>query len=109
MISFAFYLNEQMVEIASDIVFKQMQNSSNTTLNGKANIEGMGEYFRTEALKLVDNFGMEVFTSALLYAIFIVQSLMFFWSYLKRFFYVLILALISPFVVVYDFLKKSIS
>lgn len=110
MISFIFYLNEQLVEVASNIVFDQINNTQIATLNiGKADLSGMGEYFKNEALKLVDNFGMTVFTSALLYAVFIVQSVMFFWAYLKRFFYVIILALISPFVVIYDFMKKSIS
>lgn len=108
-ISLVFYVNEQMVEVASNIVFEKTQNTQVAVLQGwKADISGMGEYFKNEALKLVDNFGMQVFTSALLYAVFIVQSVMFFWSYLKRFFYVIILALIAPFVVIYDFLRKSL-
>ena len=110
-IALTFYVNEQMVEVASNIVFDQTQNTQVAILNSlnlNPDISGMGEYFKNEALKLVDNFGMQVFTSALLYAVFIVQSLMFFWAYLKRFFYVIILAMIAPFVVVYDFLKKSL-
>lgn len=43
----------------------------------------------------------------LLYCIFIIQSMMFLWSYLKRFFYVVILALLGPVVVVYDYMIKS--
>lgn len=43
---------------------------------------------------------------AILYAMFIVQSIMFFFAYLKRFFYVVILAMLAPVIVVYDFLGK---
>lgn len=114
LISLVFYLNEQLTEVASNIVFEQMNNvdlavlgNSNMT-NSSGAISKMGEYFKNEAIKLVDNFGMTVFTSAILYAVFIVQSVMFFWAYLKRFFYVTILALLAPFVVVYDFMRKSI-
>ena len=46
--------------------------------------------------------------SATCYAIFVVQSLMFLVAYLKRFFYVIILSVIGPIVVVYDYFIKSI-
>ena len=45
-------------------------------------------------------------TAAVLYTVLIIQSFILFIAYLKRFFYVIILALISPFVVVYDFAAK---
>lgn len=48
-------------------------------------------------------------TGAMLYTIFIVQSIMFFFAYLKRFFYVVILAMLAPVIVVYDFLGKVMS
>lgn len=108
LISIVFYLNEQLTEVASNIVFDQISTTKVAALNITADISGMGLYFRNEAMKLADNFGMTVFTSAILYAVFIVQSVMFFWAYFKRFFYVIILALLGPFVVVYDFLKKSL-
>ena len=73
--------------------------------NNYTPIEQMGDWFRTRALESWD---VESFTSAILYAVFIVQSLMFFWAYFKRFFYVVILAIISPFVVIFDFLKKAV-
>lgn len=47
--------------------------------------------------------------SALLYSIFVIQSVMFFVAYFKRLFYVVILAVIAPFVVIYDFFTKSMS
>ena len=46
---------------------------------------------------------------AIMYSIFIIQSLMYFIAYMKRFFYIVILALFAPLVIIYDFLSKSIS
>ena len=43
---------------------------------------------------------------AFLYAIFIVQSLMYLISYLKRLFYIVTLALFAPLIVVFDFVTK---
>lgn len=118
LIAFVFYINEQLVEVASKIVLdvigthEEKLSFLNKNQNGFGNTSGfelMGHFFMENAMNLIDNFGFEQFTYAILYAVFIVQSLMFLWAYLKRFFYVLILALIAPFVVVYDFLVKSVS
>lgn len=118
LISFVFYLNEQLVEVASDIVQDLLVENSDTlsylnkdsaNVSNTSSLTLIGEYFKDQSLDMKDNFGVNSFTFALLYAVFIVQSLMIFWSYLKRFFYILILALISPFVVIYDFLVNSIS
>ena len=49
------------------------------------------------------------YEGAFLYVIFFVQSLAFFIAYIKRFFYVVILALLAPAVILYDFFVKSIS
>lgn len=114
-ISFTFYINEQLVEVASRIVLDQTTQQESKIQNFFVNIgikdeappvELLGTYFRTVA---VEEWNTQGFTSAILYAIFIVQSLMFFYAYIKRFFYVVILAIISPFVVIYDFLTKAIS
>ena len=78
---------------------------SNGGSNAKT-VSGLGEYFRNS---VGGDWGTSMFTSAVVYAIFVVQSLMFFYAYIKRLFYVVILAVISPFTVVYDFLKKAIS
>ena len=111
-ISFVFYLNEQLVEVASSMVMDLMADKQtilnqigSAFTNNYTPIEQMGDWFRTRALESWD---VESFTSAILYAVFIVQSLMFYWAYFKRFFYVVILAIISPFVVIFDFLKKAV-
>lgn len=118
LIAFVFYINEQLVEVASKIVLDVIGNhqeklaflsSGASAIGNTSGFELMGHFFMENAMNLIDNFGFEQFTYAILYAVFIVQSLMFLWAYLKRFFYVLILALIAPFVVVYDFLVKSVS
>ena len=46
---------------------------------------------------------IELLFAAIVYTMLIVQSLFMFISYIKRFFYVIILSLIAPVVVVYDF------
>ncbi len=46
--------------------------------------------------------------SAIIYSIFVIQSLLFFIAYIKRFFYVIILSMLGPAVVVFDFLAKAI-
>ena len=46
---------------------------------------------------------------ALLYGIFVFQSLFFFISYVRRFFYVVALAMMAPAIVILDFLGKSLS
>lgn len=48
-------------------------------------------------------------TGALLYAIFIFQSCMYFIMYVKRLFYVMMLSMFGPIVVIYDFFTKSAS
>ena len=76
-------------------------------------ISTLGEYFRKSSWYVDTDRGDWAPTtinvvSAMCYAIFIIQSLMFLIAYFKRFFYVIILAIIGPIVVVYDFLVKSI-
>lgn len=41
-----------------------------------------------------------------LYTIFVFQSLLYFFAYVKRFFYIIVIALMAPIVVVYDFVTK---
>lgn len=47
-------------------------------------------------------------TGALLYAIFLAQSILYFFSYVKRFFYIVILAILAPVIVLFDFLGKAV-
>ena len=117
-ISFVFYLNETLVEVASGMVNKLID-TNNVSVDGisinsdndVAVIEQMGDYFSNKAIENVTgvfSLGKANFTAAVLYAVFVVQSIIIFWQYFKRFFYVIILAIIAPFVVIYDFLKKAV-
>lgn len=112
-LAFCFYLNEKLVEVASTIVLNLAQDS------GKSDaFSSMGENFKDTAIpesfkeqgvigKLTNLDKINV-TEAFLYTILVIQSLMFLFAYLKRFFYVIILGVIAPFVVIYDFLTKVI-
>lgn len=44
----------------------------------------------------------------IVYTIFVFQSIMYFFAYLKRFFYIIVLAFFSPFLVLFDFLAKAV-
>lgn len=57
-----------------------------------------------EGNKDVENFNS---IAAILYSIFVIQSIMYFIAYLKRFFYILVMALFAPLVIIYDFLTKT--
>lgn len=46
---------------------------------------------------------------ALLYGIFVAQSIFYFFSYLRRFFYIIVLAMMAPAIVLLDFLGKSLA
>ena len=48
-------------------------------------------------------------TGALLYTIFVFQSILYLFSYLKRFFYIVILAIFAPIIVLFDFLGKALT
>lgn len=104
LISFVFYINEQLVEVASNIVFDKTDTLPD---NQSKDLGDMGNWFAENVD--MDNDGTESLVSGVLFAVFVIQSVMFFWAYVKRFFFVTILALISPFVVIYDFLQKSMS
>lgn len=80
-------------------------------------ISDMGTYFResawtfsTDSSGKVSSWRPDKVTlgGATLYAIFIIQSLMYFIQYIKRFFYIIILSLMGPIIVIYDFVTKSI-
>lgn len=99
-ISFTFYINEQMTSVAGNIVNTQIASTSDAK-----SVANLGEFFKENAF---GEWNTESFIAAILYAVFVVQSLMFFYAYVKRLFYVVILAVIGPFVVVYDFLRKAV-
>lgn len=99
-ISFTFYINEQLTSVAGTIVNEQINNASNAK-----SVANLGEEFKNRAF---GEWNTESFIAAILYSVFVVQSLMFFYAYIKRLFYVVILAVIGPFVVIYDFLRKAV-
>ena len=97
-----------------------------TTAQGKTQdlIANLGYFFKKTAYvynteKTTDENGKEVqevtgwrasklsVTGALLYAIFIFQSCMYLIMYVKRLFYVIMLSMFGPIVVIYDFFMKS--
>ncbi|MCX8074429.1 MAG: hypothetical protein N2749_02440 [Clostridia bacterium] len=85
--------------------------------NGKATdvimpIATLADYFRKSAL--VAKEGAIVATknsveNSIMYTIFVAQSLLFFFAYVKRLFYIIILAIMAPIMVVYDFINKSVA
>ena len=76
--------------------------------NAIANIiSSLGEYFKgqVETIKDVDKFN---YVALILYAILLVQSIMLLISYVKRVFYVTLLTILAPIVVIYDFFISAI-
>lgn len=74
-------------------------------------IAGLGEFFKESAWTYgEDSWTNNVLTlqGAILYAIFVFQSLFFFVAYLRRFFYIVILALLAPIIIIFDFFAKSL-
>ena len=81
-------------------------------------ITDMATFFKESAWTYETNENGEVtgwtnskinYEGAFLYVIFFVQSLAFFIAYIRRFFYVVILALLAPAVILYDFFVKSMT
>lgn len=114
-LSFVFYLNEKMVEIASNIVKTQLATTDQTSIGGTASdtidkvVSNMGSYFKDKAdADSIWNAKDAKPVPGILYTMLVIQSLMFLFAYLKRFFYVVILSVIGPFVVIYDFLTKVV-
>ena len=76
-------------------------------------ISSLGDYFKSSSWYVDTANGdwaptsMNV-VSAVCYGVFIIQSLMLLFAYFKRFFYVVILSLIGPVVVIFDYIGKSI-
>ncbi len=99
------------------VIYTYQYQYSSGSLNKKASnqiIGELGEYFKTNAWYTDVEKGdwspsRASVVGATLYTMFVFQSIMFFMAYIKRFFYVVILAVIAPFVVIYDFFTKSMS
>lgn len=75
-------------------------------------MSNLGNYFRENSYYIdVDNGdwsprSMNVITS-ILYCVLVVQSIMFLFAYMKRFFYAIILSVMGPVAVLYDYVMKS--
>ncbi len=90
--------------------------------NNEVVLSSMGVYFKSRAYyaNMVGKSGSIAASESkttkkynvvacVLYAIFVVQSIMYLISYFKRFFYIIILSMIAPLVIVYDFLTKAVN
>lgn len=81
---------------------------------GKASsnvISEMAEYFKNlswNQSEIGGRYDTPNMIGVCLYAIFVVQSVLFFVAYLKRFFYVVVLSMFAPIIVIYDFFTKSL-
>lgn len=71
---------------------------------GNSVVSQLSTYFR---LNRYDEDGEISLIGVIVYTIFVFQSIMYFLAYLKRFFYIIILSFFGPFLVLYDFLAKS--
>ncbi len=75
-------------------------------------VQSMGDYFKRN-IYYVDiekgNWSPNTFDGimCILYCVFVVQSFMFLFSYVKRLFYVVVLGMMGPATVVFDYIKKS--
>lgn len=88
--------------------------NSNSTSEADSNIKEstaslIASYFKSQAWG-VNKESLQTtdanVTFCFLYTIFVIQSLLYFFAYIKRFFYIIVLALMAPVVVVYDFVSK---
>lgn len=82
-------------------------NINNDGGSSKDIIATLGTWFKEQAWAKGWVFKYVTFQGAILYAIFVTQSILYFFAYVKRFFYVVILAVLAPLVIIYDFLGKN--
>ncbi len=98
--------------------FVKKDSSSGSGNSATSLIADLGQYFKNSAWKIeTDKNGTKTgwapnkvsLQGAIIYAIFVIQSLMFFFAYLKRFLYIIILSIMAPLIVIYDFFAKSLA
>ena len=105
---------------SGDIAYYQaLMDAYDITVMGEAKgtsqyslITNLAQYFKEAAWTYGSNSwktSKVVIQNAIMYAILVVQSLIFLVSYTKRVFYIIMLALMAPIVVVYDFFNKSLA
>lgn len=101
-------------DILDDMI--TLKNTSNAMRTGSRIIADLATYFRygaafptggiVETVKGLKNVTNIQIQSQIMYAILVVQSVILFIAYIKRLFYVIMLAMMAPIVVVFDFFQK---
>ncbi len=71
---------------------------------GNSVVSQLSVYFK---INRYDENGEISLVGVIVYTIFVFQSIMYFFAYLKRFFYIIILSFFGPFLVLYDFMAKA--
>ena len=82
------------------------------SLSASSMIENLGEYFKRNSYYVDIEGGKWSPTTfnvipSILYCVFVLQSFMFLFSYIKRLLYVVILAMLGPVTVIYDYIAKG--
>lgn len=75
-------------------------------------IYGLGDYFKEKSWYIdieAGKWSPETLSvvHAILYCILVFQSFIFFFTYIKRFFFVIILSISGPIIIIFDFIKRS--
>ena len=100
--------NYKLASVVLDYAYKY-KNGSLGHVSGTDLIANLGQYFKDDTWASGDGWkttSVSV-TSAILYTIFVFQSIGFFISYIRRLFMVTVLSIIAPFVIIYDFFLKA--
>lgn len=100
----------QYFSMMSDFV-KSIENEEIETGKSNSFISELGLFFKQSAWAYGENSWTNnelTLQGAILYAIFVFQSIFIFIAYLRRFFYIIILAVLAPIIVVFDFFLKSL-
>lgn len=104
----------QTTKVYAKAYYKFVYDGSDKQVKGNSEIiTEMGSYFKDRA-KYIDVDAGEWAPSStsipfgILYAILIIQSMMLFIAYIKRLFYIVILSVMGPIVIVFDYLSKAI-
>lgn len=100
--------NYKLAKVVLEYAYKY-KNGALGKVSGSDVIANLGQYFKDDTWASGDGWKTTSgsVTSALLYTVFVIQSIGFFISYIRRLFMVTVLAIIAPFVIIYDFFTKS--
>lgn len=100
--------NYKLASVVLDYAYKY-KNGTLGYVSGTDLIANLGQYFKDDTWASGDGWKTTSgsVTSAILYTIFVFQSIGFFISYIRRLFMVTVLSIIAPFVIIYDFFLKA--